>query len=288
MNPKALKAALKKLETWVKKNPKKAALAGVVVGILIYFAIRQGSSSDGESLAGGEATSDTSGLDSFGGGLSAAGGGDSSSIGGGGSSGDSAPPISGGVTNSDFTSSGGVDDSSFGFDASFLPEFPATGFVNSSPAFPASSASIVSGSNAPKQNNTLASVGVSLAKLSGASKPSPASVEVSGANKQSNTLASVGVSLAKLSGASKPSPASVGVSGARLSGASKPSPVVPKNLKPATTKTDAEKAGLPKYFTGVSNGKRYALGIFVGRVLTSSSKKPNNSLKPKSSKKVPK
>lgn len=230
MNLEALKGTFKRAQVWIKKNPKKAAIAGVVLAVLIYFAIKQGTNSDGESIAG-EATSDTSGLDSFGAGLGSGGGGDTSAAlggggggGGGSSNGESPSPLSS-ITGADFTSAGGFDSSSLGFESSFLPEFPASSFVNSSPAFPASSASILGGS---KASNTLAS------------KPAPV---VTSSPKKSESLA------AKLA------PSVVVAQAPKVSNT-----VVSKSAP----KTDAEKAGLSKYFTGTSAGKIYVAGRFTG------------------------
>jgi hypothetical protein len=261
MNPEKLKQLFGKVQTWVKKNPKKAALVGVVIGIIVYFAIKQGAESDGESIGGGEPASDASGLDSFGAGLGAGGGGESASASGGSGSGGSGGGSDGGlsgdstplsnVTGSDMTSAGGFDSSSFGFGESFLPELPASGFVNSSPAIPASSASIVSSSPA-------AAVGV------GAIKPVKINRDTSPAPTSAAAAVGVGaINPPKIVRDNKPAPVS------------KPAPAVAGGSRGTSgnaSKTDAEKAGLSKYFTGVSGGKRYAAGRFVGMVSTVTNK----------------
>lgn len=257
MNPEKLKTLFKKIQAWVKKNPKKAALAGVVIGIVVYFAIKQGAESDGESIGGGEPASDASGLDSFGAGLGAGGGESSAPVGGGSGGGSSGGGISNettpltNVTGSDFTSAGGFDSSSFGFGDSFLPEFPASGFVNSSPALPASSESIVTSSPA-------AAVGV------GAIKPPKIERVTSPAPFSAASVVGAGaIKPPKIERVTSPAPVS------------KPAPAVGGGSRGASgnaSKTDAERAGLSKYFTGVSGGKRYTLGKYTGMVSTVTTK----------------
>lgn len=227
MNLESIKASLAKIPAWVKANPKKAAVVAVVVVVIAYFAIKRGSQESGDtSAAPGEES-----LDSLGGGLGAS----ELTSGGGGSSATSPGTTSGsGETTTTITESGGGGFSGGGFSESdFSISDTPSGFVNTAPAFSGSSAAIVAAPVAafrPASEMTGIKSPVTSAGI--ANKPAiirPTATPVM-APKVNNTVR-----------------------------AAVKTPVI-------VTKTDAEKAGLSKYYTGVSGGRRYVAGVFVGTV----------------------
>lgn len=236
MNLEGIKSALAKLPKWVKANPKKAAVIAVIIVIVAYFAIKRGATATGEGSA------DSATLDSAGGGLGSlesSGGGGSISTGGGSTGG--APGES--ITTTTTTDSGGGgyagNMDSFGIGSG------ADSFAYTAPAFIGSTASIMATANR----------GLSDVKKAAAPVTTPAP-------KNNNTLAAGLVQSFKVT-----APAPVA---AKVSNTLSPARAVAK-IAPA--KTAAELAGLPKFFTGVSGGRRYAAGVFVGNVATATTRR---------------
>lgn len=236
MNLEGIKSALAKLPKWVKANPKKAAVIAVTIVIVAYFAIKRGATATGEGSA------DSATLDSAGGGLGSlesSGGGGSISTGGGSTGG--APGES--ITTTTTTDSGGGgyagNMDSFGIGSG------ADSFAYTAPAFGGSTASIMA----------TASRGLSDVKKTAAPVTTPAP-------KKNDTLAAGLVSSLKVT-----TPAPVA---AKVSNTLSPARAVAKS---APAKTAAELAGLPKFFTGVSGGRRYAAGVFVGNVATATTRR---------------
>lgn len=228
MNLEGIKSALAKLPKWVKANPKKAAVIAVIVVIVAYFAIKRGATATGEGSA------DSATLDSAGGGLGSlesSGGGGSISTGGGSTGG--APGES--ITTTTTTDSGGGYAGSMD---SFGIGSGADSFAYTAPAFSGSTASIMATANR----------GLSDVKKAAAPVTTPAP-------KNNNTLAA---GLAQSFKVTAPAPVA-----AKVSNTLSPARAVAKS---APAKTAAELAGLPKFFTGVSGGRRYAAGLYIGNV----------------------
>ena len=226
MNLESIKASLAKIPAWVKANPKKAAVVAVVVVVIAYFAIKRGSQESGDTSAAPGEES----LDSLGGGLGAS----ELTSGGGGSSTSPGTTSDSGETTTTITESGGGGFSGGGFSESdFSISDTPSGFVNTAPALSGSPAAIVAAPVAAFR---------------------PAS-EMSGLK---SVVTSAGI-------ANKPAiirPTATPVMAPKVNNtvrAAVKTPVI-------VTKTDAEKAGLSKYYTGVSGGRRYVAGVFVGTV----------------------
>jgi hypothetical protein len=231
MNTEALKKSFERIQKWIKAHPKTAAVIGVVLAIVAYFAIKQGSKDTGESIASG----DSAPLDSLGAGVGAdeSGGGGLGDLLGGGSSGSSSSPAPVNNPPSGFELGGGID-SFGGFDGIGFSDFSSglapSSFVNTSNPVPVSSSAAIS--------NPSALSGITLDKI--AQNP--------------------GKSIAQLS---KPTtPALSGITTQKIS--NNPGKSISQVTANATKKTDAELLGLSKYFTGTAKGFTFVLGRKTG------------------------
>lgn len=225
MNLESLKGALKRAQAWIKKNPKKAAAVAVVIVIVAYFAIKRGSQASGEELAS-QVSDDSTGLDSLGGGLASSGGA-SDSGGAIGTISDSLASSGAGTSGGAFSNSdsSGVDYGGGGYDLSGYDSFLSPAGGDFSYS-PSFPASTASIISAPKTSEALR----------------PASIPAQ--------VTSKAVDIVK--------PASSPV-------VSTPAIKSAKTSNNVASKTDAEKAGLPKFFTGVSGGYIYAAGVRTGK-----------------------
>lgn len=228
MNLDSVKASLAKIPAWVKANPKKAAVVAVVVVVIAYFAIKRGASSSGEEST--TAAPDAASLDSLGGGVGLA----DLSTGSGSSAGGGATTT---TTTTESTGGGGFDSGSGGgfSESDFASSLTPSGFINSAPAFSGSAAAII---DSPVSSFRAAS------EMTGIKSP----------------VTSAGI-------ANKPAiirPAATPVMAPKVNNTIRAAVKAPVVI----SKTDAEKAGLAKYYTGVSGGRRYVGGVFVGSVAT--------------------
>ncbi len=238
MNLESIKKSLAKIPAWVKKNPKQAGVVAVVIVVIAYFAIKRGAQDSGETTAApGEES-----LDSLGGGLGASeltsGGGGSSIIPG------AETPASTTTTTTTTTESGGGFDGGGFAESDFTSSFAnvPSGFVNTTSYAPASAAAVID-RTAPAPS---AAAFVPASQMSGFAA----------------VLSNTGLSSRPSTPIVRPAPAPVAPKvnapiASRSTQVSRPAPVV-------IPKTDAEKAGLPKYYTGTSGGRRYVAGVYVG------------------------
>jgi hypothetical protein len=232
MNTEALKKSFERIQKWIKAHPKTAAVIGVVLAIVAYFAIKQGSKDTGESTASGDSAS----LDSLGAGVGAdesGGGGLGDLLGGGSSGSSSSSPAPATSQPSGFELGGGIDSfggfGDVGF-SDFSSGLAPSGFVNTSNPVPVSSSAAIS--------NPSALSGITLDKV--AQNP--------------------GKSIAQLS---KPTaPALSGITTQKIS--NNPGKSISQVTASAAKKTDAELLGLSKYFTGTAKGFTFVLGRKTG------------------------
>lgn len=210
-------------------------MIALIIGVIMYFAIKAGSKSTGQ--AGGD-VSQSSGdtLDSLAGGVGIAETSNNDSL---------IPSNNNGGGNTpapvaEFTG-GTFSDLSNGFgdlaSSDFLGGLTSPNFATPAMAIPASTPAAISNPGA------LLGTGIA-ARVSSTPAKSVMDVIAPATNKNLNTLA--------------------------------PAPVKKSDsltVKQPIIKTDAEKAGLSKYYTGVANGVRYAAGVRIGVVAVTPVKK---------------